>query len=110
MKGRFRDASKAMMVEALRDGLRDLGYTEGKSIVIEYRWADGKYDRLPEPVAELIHLKVDVILTHACPPSRGKSSNNDDSDCHGVDWRSGFWWACYESCAAGQKYYRAILL
>jgi ABC-type uncharacterized transport system substrate-binding protein len=50
-------------------GLRDLGYVEGKSIVIEYRWAEGKYDRLPNVVAELIALKVDVIVTAGGTPS-----------------------------------------
>jgi len=51
-------------VEALRAGLRDLGYVEGKNIVIEFRWAEGKYERLPELAAELVRLKVDVIVTH----------------------------------------------
>ena len=54
----------APMIEALRDGLRELGFVEGKNLVIEFRWADGKYDRLPELAAELVRLKVDVLVTH----------------------------------------------
>ena len=50
-------------VEAFRQGLRDLGYVEGKNIVIEYRSADEKLDRLPELAAELVQLKVDVIVS-----------------------------------------------
>jgi len=57
-------------VEALRIGLRDLGYVEGRNIVIEFRWAEGKYDRLPDLVAELIRLNVDVIVTHGTPGMR----------------------------------------
>jgi putative ABC transport system substrate-binding protein len=49
--------------EAFRQGLRELGYVEGKSIVIEWRYAEGKPDRLPSLVAELVRLKVDVIVT-----------------------------------------------
>ena len=49
--------------EAFRQGLRDLGYVEGKSIVIEWRYAEGKPDRLPVLAAELVRLKVDVIVT-----------------------------------------------
>lgn len=57
-------------IEAFRQGLRDLGYTEGKSIVIEWRYADGKLDRLPAFAAELVRFKVDVIVASAPPPTR----------------------------------------
>ena len=52
-------------IEALRLGLQDRGYVEGRNIAIEYRWAEGKYDRLPALAAELVSLKVEVIVTHA---------------------------------------------
>jgi putative ABC transport system substrate-binding protein len=61
-------SGQANRVEALRAGLRDLGDVEGKNIVIEYRWAEGKYDRLPDLVAELVALKVDVIVTSGGTP------------------------------------------
>ena len=54
--------------EAFRRGLRELGYIEGKNIVIEYRYSQGQSDRLPALVAELIRLKVDVIVTSGAPP------------------------------------------
>lgn len=60
----------SVRLEALRAGLREFGYVEGKNIVIELRWADGKYERLPELVADLVRLKVDVIVTHATPGTR----------------------------------------
>jgi putative ABC transport system substrate-binding protein len=57
-------------LEAIRERLRDLGYVEGRNIVIEYRWAEGNPDRLREMAAELVALKVDVIITHAIPGTR----------------------------------------
>jgi putative tryptophan/tyrosine transport system substrate-binding protein len=60
----------AHRTEAFRQGLRELGYIEGKNIAIEYRYADGKLDRLPMLVAELLRLKVDVIVTGGPAPTR----------------------------------------
>src|SRR5262245_32465554 len=54
-------------LDALRTGLRQLGYEEGRNIVIEYRWAEGRYDRLAEFAAELVKLNVDVLVTHSTP-------------------------------------------
>jgi putative tryptophan/tyrosine transport system substrate-binding protein len=49
-------------VEALRQRLRELGYVEGKNLLIEYRYAEGKLERLPDLAAELVRLKVDVVV------------------------------------------------
>jgi putative ABC transport system substrate-binding protein len=58
-------SSHAARVAALRAGLRDLGWVEGRNIEIEFRWAEGNYDRLPGLAEELVRLNVDVLLTHA---------------------------------------------
>jgi putative ABC transport system substrate-binding protein len=57
-------------IEAFRQGLRDVGYVEGKNIIIDYRYAERKVDRLPALAAELVHLKVDVIVTSASQETR----------------------------------------
>ena len=54
--------SESSRAEAIRLALRDLGYIEGQNIAIEYRYAEGKPDRFPELAAELVRLKVDIIL------------------------------------------------
>jgi ABC-type uncharacterized transport system substrate-binding protein len=56
-------SSFSARVEAFRRRLRELGYVEGKNIVIEYRYAEGKVERIPDLAAELVRLKVDVIVT-----------------------------------------------
>ena len=54
-------------LEAFRAGLHELGYQEGRNVVIEYRWADGQYERLPALFAEIVRLNVNVIVTHGTP-------------------------------------------
>jgi putative ABC transport system substrate-binding protein len=56
-------------VEALRLGLRDLGYVDGKNLAIEYRWAEGKLERLPSLAQELIRLNLDVLFVATTPGS-----------------------------------------
>jgi putative ABC transport system substrate-binding protein len=60
----------ATRVEAFRQGLRELGYIDGKNIVVEWRYADGKLDRVPELASELVRLKVDIIVTGGAQASR----------------------------------------
>jgi len=57
------------LVEALREGLRDTGYVEGRNLLIELRWAEQRYERLPELATELIRLGVDVIFASGEPPT-----------------------------------------
>ena len=54
-------------IDAFRQGLQDLGYIEGRNIVTEYRYAEGKQDLATELAAELIRLKVDLIVTSSTP-------------------------------------------
>jgi hypothetical protein len=90
--------------EAFRAGLRDLGYQEGRDIVIEYRWADSKYDRLPALLAELINLNVDLIVTHGTPGGHGRQAGHlNDSDRDRGGRRCGGVGVGGEPCAAGRK-------
>jgi putative ABC transport system substrate-binding protein len=59
----------ASRIEAMRNGLRSLGYVEGKNIVIEFRWAEGKYERLRDLAADLVGLKVDILVTDGAKAS-----------------------------------------
>jgi putative ABC transport system substrate-binding protein len=67
--GNSTPALEANLIGPFRDGLRDLGYVEGKNILIEYRWAEGKYERFPALIAELIASKVELIVTAGTPAS-----------------------------------------
>src|SRR5215510_865215 len=50
-------------LKAFRQGLQEFNYVEGKNLIIEYRWGDGNFDRLPEMAAELVQLVVDVLVS-----------------------------------------------
>jgi putative ABC transport system substrate-binding protein len=67
--GNSTPALEENLVGPFREGLRDLGYVEGKNILIEYRWAEGKYDRFPALIGELVAQKVDIIVTAGTPAS-----------------------------------------
>ena len=60
-------ALEANLIGPFREGLRDLGYVDGRNILIEYRWAEGKYERFPTLIAEMIALKVELIVTAGTP-------------------------------------------
>src|SRR5207244_6085781 len=60
--GSASDLGTTLRLDAFRQGLRDLGYVENKTINIDYRYADGKPERLPELLEELLRLKVDILL------------------------------------------------
>jgi putative ABC transport system substrate-binding protein len=63
--GAFTPSAGASLLEVFRQGLRQFGYVEGRNISIDYRWAEGKPDRLPALAAELINLKAEVIVTQS---------------------------------------------
>jgi putative tryptophan/tyrosine transport system substrate-binding protein len=67
-------AVSSARIEAFRQGLRDLGYMEGKNIVIEYRFAAGNAEKLPDLAAELVRLNVDVILAEGSAPRAAKQA------------------------------------
>jgi putative ABC transport system substrate-binding protein len=62
-------ALEANLLGPFREGLRAHGYEEGRNLRIEYRWAEGNYDRFPRLIAELLALKVDVVVTAGTPPT-----------------------------------------
>jgi len=67
-------AQNAANLDALRTGLRNLGYVEGRNLIIDYRSADGRAERFPDLAAELVRLKVDLIVTRGTPAARAAKS------------------------------------
>ncbi len=63
----FSPSATAIWLQAFRQGLHDLGWVEGKNISVEYRYAEGRNDRLPDLAADLVRLKVDIIVTAVTP-------------------------------------------
>ena len=81
-------ATESARAEAIRLALRELGYIEGQNIAIEYRYAEGKRDRFPELAAELVRLKVDIIVVAGgdrADPG-GQECDQDDSHRYGGRW------------------------
>ena len=73
-----------LRMEAFRQGLRDLGYVEGQNLVIEYRYAEGSAERLPDLAAELVRLQVDVIVAGGSRRDpRGPARHAHDPDRDG---------------------------
>ena len=76
-------AAASHVVTAFVDGLRELGHVEGKNVVFEYRWAEGRPERLADMAADLVRQKVDVIVASSQGPALAQARDHDDSDRHG---------------------------
>ena len=77
----------AVLAEAFRQELSKLGWIEGKNIIIEYRFAEQKNDRLPELAADLVGLKVDLIVAGGETSAMRKESDYHHSHRYGECWR-----------------------
>ena len=91
-----------------RQGLRELGYVEGQNITIEYRWADGKEERLSDFAAELVRLKVDVLASHGVLATQAaKRASSTTTDCVLCMWRCSVGRTGGQPCSAGWQHHRA---
>ena len=82
-------ASESARSEAIRLALRERGYIEGQNIAIEYRYAEGKSDRFSELAAELVRLKVDIIVVAGGDQAGPGGHECDQDDSHRYDGRWG---------------------
>ncbi len=102
-------SGSAVLVEVFRQELSKLGWIEGKNIAIEYRFAEQKPERLPELAAELVRLKVDLIVVTGTPSALAAKKRHhyhphrDGDRCGPRGWRFG----C-QSGAAGRQCHRAL--
>ena len=90
--------------EAFRQGLRDLGYVEGRNVVIEYRDAEGKPERLPALAAELVALKVDVLVAQPTVAALAAKQATRTPPLCLPRCRTGYERARHQPCAAGRQY------
>src|SRR5438477_12114770 len=98
---------RAFLIEGFRQGLREHGYVEGQNIVIEYRFSEDRNDRLPALPAELVALKVQIILASGTPASFAARHYQHDPDRHGGPLRrSGRDRARCEPRAPGWQHHR----
>ena len=88
-------ATESTRAEAFRLALRELGYIDGQNIAIEYRYGEGKLDRLPELAAELVRLKVDIIVVPGGNAAHPGGQECDQDDSHRYDGH------CGRSCRVG---------
>jgi len=107
--GYLSGGSDSLREAAFRQGLRDHGYIEGQNIAIEPRFAEGKFEKLPAFAAELVRLKVDVIVSSSTPANRAgqprcPAGNPDNSHCH-RDWRTERH-ASQQYCPSGREHHR----
>jgi putative ABC transport system substrate-binding protein len=87
-------------------GMRELGHIEGNDFVVEWRSAEEHYERFPELIAELVGLKVDLIITATSAAYRAAAGNRHDSNRFGLFNRSGWRWIRRHSRPSRCEYYR----
>src|SRR5262245_18081261 len=107
----------ALYLAAFRRGLGEIGFVEGQNVAVEYRWAEGQYDRMPLLAAELVRRRVAIIAMPGSPPaavSRGQSHEHGEPDRVQRRRRRRQIWPRRESCPArgqcnwGQFFHRRV--